>query len=284
MTARISATRIGHGIAGLLVVGAVAVPTTASAATVARKRAAAASALPAFPSCGALLSYARRNARRTGGRTGVPTRTGIVVPQVLEAPVGVQALSDTAGAPAPAAAQPPATKSEATPSFSTTNVQEAGVDEPDIVKTDGTHVFAISGGTLRALDVTGDVPKLVGSLALDGGGQELFVRGDRALVMSTSYGGVGFGFAKDVVIGSSRVVLTEVDISDPAAMTVRRSMSVDGALTDARMTGGTARVVVGSSPRFVAPAAIGRSAIRHWVPRTTLRSRLSGRTLRRSVV
>ena len=279
MTEQSWATRVGRGIAGVALIGALAVPATAPAAP--RKRA---SALPAFDSCGALLGYARRNARRTGGGTGVPTRAGVIVPQVLDAPVTVQALGDTAGAPTAAPAPAVAEAKSGTPTFSTTNVQEAGVDEPDIVKTDGRHVFAIAGGTLRALDVTGDAPRLVGSLALDGGGQELFIRGDRALVMSTSYGGPRFGFVADVVINSSKVVLTEVDISNPAAMTVRRSMTVDGALVDARMTGGTARVVVGSSPAFVQPSAIGRAPMRHWVPRTVLRSRLSGRTFRRSVV
>jgi hypothetical protein len=217
----------------------------------------------------------------------VPTRAGVIVPQVLDAPVTVQALNDTAGTPSPSAPAAAESKSgTATPSFSTTNVQEVGVDEPDIVKTDGKHVFAISDGTLRALDVTGDAPKLVGSLDLgSGGGHQLFIRGDRALVMSTSYGGGGgIGFATDIRIASSQVVLSEIDISNPAAMAVRRSMTVDGALADARMTGGTARVVVGSSPGFVQPAAIRRSSVRHWVPRTVLRSRLSGRTFRRSVV
>ncbi len=286
MTFGIRKMHTGYAIVGVLLSGALALPATAPAAS-ARKRTPA--ALPAFDSCGALLSYARRNAKRTGGGTGVPTRAGILVPQVLGAPVAVQALSDTAGAPAPAPAAAPSpagsAKSEATPTFSTTNVQEAGVDEPDIVKTDGRTVFAISGGELRAVDVTGDTPKLVGSLALEGGGQQLFIRNDRALVMSTSYGNSPqFGFATDIPIRSSKVVLTEVDISDPAAMTVRRSMTVDGALADARMTGGTARVVVGSSPGFAQPAAIRRAPVRHWVPRTILRSRLSGRIFRRSVV
>jgi hypothetical protein len=273
-------TRVAGGALAMAVVAALALPAGAPAANHARKRPAA---LPAFSSCGALLSYARRNARRPGGGTGVPMRAGVVVPQVLDAPVAVQALSDTAGGPVPAAAESKTPSS--TPAFSTTNVQELGVDEPDIVKTDGKTVFAISDGTLRALDVTGDVPRLVGELKLEGGAQELFIRGERALVMSTSYGGdAGIGFATDVRIAATRVVLSEVDISNPAAMTVRRSMSVDGALADARMTGGTARVVVGSSPGFVEPAAIGRAPVRRWVPRTTLRSRLSGRTFRRSVV
>ena len=124
------------------------------------------------------------------------------------------------------------------------------------------RVFAIAGGKLRALDVTGDTPKLVGSLALAGGGQELFIRGDRALVMSTSYGDVAAVRLRDGHPDQRprRSSLTEVDISDPAAMTVRRSMTVDGALVDARMTGATARVVVGSSPGLRrSRRAIGRA-------------------------
>jgi len=276
MTTTIRTTCVGRALPAL-VLAALAAPAMAPAAS--PKPPGSPSALPAFSSCGSLLSYVRRNARRTGGRTGVPTRAGAVVPQVLSAPPAVQAL--TGPRPAPAAAE--TQKDSAAPSFSQTNVQEAGVDEPDIVKTDGRRVFAIAGDTLYALDVTGDAPRLVGSLALAGsGGHELFVRGDRALIMSTSYGGAGF--AADVIIAASKVVLTEVDLSDPAAMAVRRTMTVDGALVDARMTGGTARVVVGSSPDVVRPAAIGRAGVRRWVPRTVLRSRLSGRTFRRSVV
>jgi hypothetical protein len=274
-------TRVGRGLVATLILTAVALPAPAPAAV--RKRAPA--ALPAFNSCGALLSYARRNARRTRGVTGVATRAGIMVPQVLGAPTAMQALSDSSGtAPAGAAPDAKATPATAAPSFSTTNVQEAGVDEPDIVKTDGRHVFAISDGTLRAIDVSGDAPRLVGALDLPGGGQQLFIRGDRALVMSTSYGTPNFGFATDIAIPASQVVLTEVDISDPAAMTVRRSMTTDGALVDARMTGATARVVVVSSPDAVRPAAIGSTGVRRFVPRTVLRSRVSGRTFKRSVV
>ena len=47
-----------------------------------------------------------------------------------------------------------------------TNVQEAGVDEPDIVKSDGSRIFAIAGGRLNAVDARADTPALLGSLAL----------------------------------------------------------------------------------------------------------------------
>jgi uncharacterized secreted protein with C-terminal beta-propeller domain len=264
-------------LAVALAVG-LAAPATAPAA----KRSHRPSALPAFGSCASLLSYARRNARRTGGRTGVPTRAGAFVPQVLSAPPAAVG-TDSGPAPPAAAPSPTAAQGKSGPSFSATNVQEAGVDEPDIVKTDGKRVFAVQGAKIHAVDVTGAQPTLVGTLSLDGAQtHQLLLRGNRLLVLSTSYGG-GF-FASDVVFSASQVVLTEVDVSNPAAMTVRRTMNLEGALIDARMTGGTARVVVGASPSYVRPAAIQSAPVRRWVPRTTLRSRLSGKTFRRSVV
>ena len=187
---------------------------------------------------------------------------------------------------APQAAAPEGA-AKATPSFSSTNVQEVGVDEPDIVKTDGRRVFAVADGTLYAIDVTGAAPRLVGSLALDGYAQQLLIRGDRLLVMTSSYGTFSPAAGKvaaDVAYRRSKAVLTEVDVSDPAAMVVRRTMALDGAVVDARLTGGTARVVVVSSPGYVAPQSIASTGVRRYVPRTTLRSKVSGRTFRRSVV
>ena len=267
-------------------IAALALPAVAPAAS---KRSSRPSALPAFGSCKSLLGYAHRNARRTGGGTGVPTRAGVFVPQVLSAPAPTVLQDGTGGiAPAPAAA-PQRSEATASPTFSSTNVQEAGIDEPDIVKTDGRRVFAIADGKLYALDVTSGAPKLVGSLTLEGsGGHQMLIRGDRVLIMTTSYGGGGGGIAVDSAAsfapGGSKVVLTEIDVSNPRAMAVRRTMQLDGSLVDARLHGGTARVVVGSTPTPVAPQSIPSTGVRRFVPRTTLRSRVSGRTFRRSVV
>jgi len=270
-----------QGLAALVALLAlvVALPSSASAA----KRLEKPSALPAFPSCKSLLGYARRNARRTGGRTGVPTRAGVLVPQVLSGPVA----TDMAGRPNGAVPAPTAAESKggggAAPDFSTTNVQEAGVDEPDIVKTDGRTVYAVAGTKLHAIDVSGAKPRLIGTLALEGAyGHQLLIRGNRLLVMSSSYG--GGQFAADVIVSASQAVLSEVDISNPAAMTVLRTMTMDGALVDARLTGGTARVVVGASPSTIQPAAIASASVRRFVPRTVLKSAVSGRTFKRSVV
>jgi len=279
MTARRtpSASKRGFAAAAWLLAVVLALPAPAPAA----KRLVKPSALSAFPSCASLLGYARRNARRTGGRTGVPTRAGVLDVQVLDRPVQSDALQ-APGAPAPQAAEGKSVTADA-PSFSQTNVQEAGVDEPDIVKADGRTVFAIADGRLHAIDVTGARPRLVGTLHLDGAyGHQLLIRGNRLLVMSSSYGGVPI--AADVIIAASQVVLSEVDISDPALMRVLRTMTIEGALVDARLTGGTARVVVGASPDYIRPTAIASAPVRRFVPHTTLKSNVSGRTVRRSVV
>ena len=257
---------------------ALALPAAAPAAKRARP-----SALPAFASCASLLSYARTNARRTGGRTGVPTRAGVLTALRLDAPPPVPASVPGTTAPPQAFALPQTDAGKATPEFSQTNVQEAGVDEPDIVKTDGSTVFAIADGKLFAVDVRGPDPKLAGTLDLaDGYGHQIFLRGNRLLVMSNAYG--GGAFSGDVIVASSQVVISEVDVGDPAAMSVRRTMTMEGALIDARLNGGTARVVVGASPDHIRPGAISRTTLRSFVPRTVLRSRLSGRTFRRAVV
>src|SRR5687767_3777665 len=84
-----------------------------AAAPAAAKRLVKPSALPAFPSCASLLSYAPRGARLTGGRTGVPTRAAVLAPQVLEGPVQGDVIT-APSAPSPTAAEgapppPPAT-------------------------------------------------------------------------------------------------------------------------------------------------------------------------------
>ena len=87
------------------------------------------------------------------------------------------------------------------------------------------------------------------------------------------------------------MLLTEVDVSDPSAPRVARTMELAGRLAGARLTGGTARVVVASSPEPIPvadPVALRALARRQptsrWLPRTTIRSRITRRTFRRSVV
>ncbi|HEV7752058.1 MAG TPA: beta-propeller domain-containing protein [Baekduia sp.] len=269
----------------------IAILGVASGAQAATRPAAAHARLVAFDSCRALVGYAHANAARAGG-AGVPMRALGGVPEELARPAPASSKQPTVQNDASAVAGP-----SGSTTFSGTNVQEAGIDEPDVVKTDGTHVVVAADGQLRVIDVTGDAPRVVGTLALDAaaGGSaahQLLLRGTRALVLSTVYAPgdvtpVGVAVASQVAKiapGTSKTVLTEVDLTDPAAPKVARTMELDGQYVDARMVGGTVRVVVSSTPQVGAVQPLTRAKLRTFVPATTIRSRISGRTFRRGVV
>lgn len=137
-------------------------------------------------------------------------------------------------------------------SFSTTNVQVAGVDEPDIVKTDGHRIVVISEGNLIVVDVTGAEPVETGRLELSSFEvQSMFLYGDRVLLLGSvwSHGPVpladsDLGFAP--IPASPTVQIVEVDIS--IAPRVERTMTIDGALLTGRMADGSVRVVLTSGP------------------------------------
>jgi hypothetical protein len=134
-----------------------------------------------------------------------------------------------------------------------TNVQESGVDEPDIAKTDGRLVVRVVNDHLVVDDVRGDRPRRLSRIKLPGRWmeQELLLVGDRVLVVGSEGGGWGYrGPAVDSVwpapsTGGTRTHLTAVDISSPGAPVIVSHQRVDGDLVAAREYGdGTVRVVV----------------------------------------
>ena len=73
-----------------------------------------------------------------------------------------------------------------TQQYSTTNLQEIGVDEPDLVKTDGRILVAIAQGKLFVVDVVGEA-RLLGSVDLsDVAPQGLFLIGNQAFVIGSA--------------------------------------------------------------------------------------------------
>ena len=250
-----------------------ALPTAAPA-----KR--APSRLHAFLSCPALVGYAKDHFAQTRGAPA-----GGVTP-LAEPTIPGRTPTDTS---APSA--PTAVSKEAAPSYSTTNVQEEGVDEPDVVKTDGATIFTVVGDTLYAVAATGpDGPRIAGSLKLGRSGGDLLLHGQRLLVIQSA----GAPIAVDPVAGggaprlavapmSGQTVITEVDVRDPAALKVARTLTLDGQYVNARQNGATARVVLSSTPRAYTVAGV-RGRASGWLPRSRFASRISGRHRTRTMV
>jgi hypothetical protein len=219
----------------------------------------------------------------------------------MGAPLPVRTPAPNDGTVMPQAESAP-TSGGAGQDFSTTNVQEAGVDEPDEVKTDGKHIFAAENGRLYALDARSSPPKLLGSIPLDGYGQQLLLSGDRLLVMA----GTPIYYAIDVVgpvraaqavpirPGVQSSTLTLVDVSKPDDMKVLNTMSVNGGYLSARMTGHTARVIFSATPQALPVLQattvgaqrpkIARTTTPDWRPTYKVRHGRKGKLARRALV
>ena len=278
----------------------VAVALTAAVAgdelAAAKKRGPAASkpALRAFDSCGQIVRYSKRRARR--GRGAIPPRT-FAFPEpgfAFTAPPPPAPPGTTTGSPgaappsggSPGAAPAPAPGGSPTrggaegDATSPTNVQEPGVDEPDLVKARGSRIFAAAGDALHAVETDG-TPRLSDSLRLEGFDHELLLSGDRLMVVSDAYSSEEPSSQRSSSFvgpfGRPVTILTEVDVSDPAAMRVVRVERIGGAYVSARLTGSTARVIVSSVARGLDQPSL-RSRLRGWVPRSTLASRPTGKS------
>ncbi len=132
----------------------------------------AAARLQAFDGCPSFLAYVRKQALPLVGPWGL----GGVVEIAAGAPGA--ARDAVAGAPG------------GEPEHSATNVQEEGVDEPDLVKTDGRTLFVATDGRVSALDVRGGGrPKLVDTLRFDRGADELLLERGHLLVLSRGVAG-----------------------------------------------------------------------------------------------
>ena len=111
--------------------------------------------LVSFGSCGELLGYAKSQAGPLVGPYGFGGRA---VLYEAAAHGGRRVDAKDAGADPVQGVD-----------YSGTNVQEQGVDEPDLVKTNGKTLFALANGKLDAVDVRTGKPRLLDSLPLDGG-------------------------------------------------------------------------------------------------------------------
>jgi uncharacterized secreted protein with C-terminal beta-propeller domain len=208
--------------------------------------------LSAFDSCAQLTRFARAHAglaRRAVGPAAPARTVAALAPgwrQTPGPPAGAtpEAVPTVPSPAAPAAAAGPAAAGG--PDTSATNLQEAGVDEPDVAKLDTTHLFVAAGDALQVVDTRPDAPVLVATLPVPGGAGELLVHDDTVLVLARTATG-------------TRV--TEVDVADRAAPRIARVQDVDGAYVTARLTGATARIVTTHRPSVLnRPAAAARRA------------------------
>ena len=180
----------------------------------------------------------------------------------LDAPAAANSLRSEGGALEMAKA--PSTSTSVN-SDTGTNVQVAGVDEPDVVKTDGDLLVRIQDATLTTYDVTGEETEELSKIELDGFEDgEILLSGDTVVALGndgTRSPRRGYGYYGEPGPTTTRVV--SVDISDPGAPKVGETVDLDTTLVTARQHGSSIRLVTAAGlPEldFVQPS--GRRGVR----------------------
>ncbi len=227
------------GLAFIVIVGIVA----SVIIFVPGQEAAAEESLEAFDSCAALLEYAKSEALDRVTAWGLDGGWGGFFP------IAEMAAVDAANGAVAGAEPPQSAAREEEGQYSTTNVQEAGIDEPDLVKTDGDRIIVISGQTLYVLSADLEILSTL-DLSNEGWFSEMFLVGDRVVLLGDHGGMVGIPgerFASVPYYGGVAAI-AEIDLSDSAAPELLRTTYIDGSYLSARLHGDVVRVVVSSYP------------------------------------
>ena len=141
------------------------------------------------------------------------------------------------------------------PAHSTTNVQEEGVDEADLIKTDGRIIVTTITGTVQVVDVATE--QVISTIALPGRADqvhagELLLHGSTLVVLASEWGSwTPAADDRQMAFPSSRTVVTTVDLSDPGDPRTLGSVRIEGHYSSARMIGDTVRMVMVTDPPSV---------------------------------
>lgn len=178
--------------------------------------------LRTFRSCDEILDYYIENALELVGPYGLEGGQPVIM-EAMEEEAMAASSDDSAGS---------------APSFTGTNVQVAGVDEADLVKTDGFHIYSVldSRERLRIVEVQDGAVRHLSSLDVGFPPREMLLYEDMLLLVASEWR----------VGPVTRIA--QVDISDRTSPRVVADLSVDGRYNGSRLSDGIARLVITSNP------------------------------------
>lgn len=139
--------------------------------------------------------------------------------------------------------------------YSKTNVQVEGVDEADILKTDGQYIYALNRQEIViALAYPAADAKVVSRLAFKGQPQELYISGSKLVVFGQSYGNQILSAPTDCkgqdcktsaempdrtmpVMQGQFTFVNVYDVSDKSKPKLERDMALEGSYVNSRLIG-----------------------------------------------
>ena len=127
--------------------------------------------------------------------------------------------------------------------YSTTNVQVQGVDEADIIKTDGTNIYVVTGNSLEILRAyPAENATVLSSQKFYGTPQSLYINGDRLVLICSEdqpeeYWDCPDNQCRDSALYRQKTVVFVYSVADPAHPSLVRETTLDGLYGDSRMIG-----------------------------------------------
>ncbi len=122
--------------------------------------------------------------------------------------------------------------------YSTTNNQVKGVDEADIIKTDGSHIYALVRNELLIIKVapaTGS--EIVSKITFQSRPEDIFIQGDALAVFGADEQIYSQPFYESFRRYNPYAFFKVFDISDPVNPKVMRDLSFEGSYKAARLVG-----------------------------------------------
>lgn len=141
---------------------------------------------------------------------------------------------------------PAGTEAAISKDYSVTNIQVEGVDEADMIKSDGKYIYVISGNKIVIIEAyPAENARILSEIEVDGNPIEIFINEDRLAIFGDELSDV-FPMADVCYYNfsfSQKTFIKIYDISDRENPVLRRDISLDGSYFDSRMIGNYVYVI-----------------------------------------
>ncbi len=166
--------------------------------------------------------------------------------------------------------------------YSGTNTQVDGVDEADVVETDGEYIYTLSQGQLVILDaLPAEDAEVVSTTEIEGTAQAMYLHGDRLTVISVVNHGWWWGTPIPILrpIGieiadgpwapeceyKSQFKVTVFDVADRSEPEEVEETTIDGRLVSSRAIDDKVYLVVSNADLLARPTQVYDEAADEWV-------------------
>ncbi|EFV76080.1 hypothetical protein HMPREF1013_03718 [Bacillus sp. 2_A_57_CT2] len=142
--------------------------------------------------------------------------------------------------------------------FSATNVQVAGIDEADLIKTDGTHIYKITDNKVQIIKaIPADKMKMESELSFNQefSPYQLFIEGNQLIVMGHSYKDAPVHIGKPAsekkiapAFHSTKTIVFNIDNKQNPAQI--READIEGSLLASRLMDGKVYLITSHFPEY----------------------------------